>query len=57
MKKAMDLILEVNSIIGCRVVRLDCKDNTKLVDYYTEEGFTVLNKNKNGLNRMVRIIP
>lgn len=53
----MDLILEVNSIIECRVVRLDCKDNTKLVDYYTEEGFTVLNKNKNGLNRMVRIIP
>lgn len=57
MKKATDLILEVNSIIGCRVVRLDCKDDKKIVDYYIEEGYTILNKNKNGLNRMVRIIP
>jgi len=56
---AMDFALEViqsaNKLVGCKSIRLDCKD--ALVDYYKKKGFKLLNKNiRNDLNRMVMIL-
>jgi len=42
---------------GCRTVRLDCKDEPKLVEYYETQGFISVGKNHdNALNQMVVIM-
>ena len=52
---AIDLIADVNSKVGCRVIRVDCKD--VLIDYYRDNGFRLVRRNKDGdLNQMVQII-
>ncbi|MDR1690727.1 MAG: hypothetical protein LBR42_02630 [Candidatus Methanoplasma sp.] len=52
---ALDVIEDASELIGCRVVRLDCKD--ALVKYYEGKGFSFLNKNSSGnLNRMVMVL-
>ncbi len=57
LKKAVDLILQINSAIGCRVIRIDCKDKEKLLDYYIGEGFQAVGKNRsNDLHQMIKII-
>jgi hypothetical protein len=55
MNFALNIINDANRLVGCRAVRLDCRN--ALVDYYEKRGFTLLNKNdEKGLNRMVRIL-
>lgn len=52
---AIGMIKEVNSKIGCRVIRLDCKD--PLITYYEEKGFTQVGRNEDAdLNQMIHII-
>ena len=52
---ATNIILQANQLVGCRTIRLDCKD--ALVGYYEKNGFSLLSRNnENGLNRMVRIL-
>jgi len=46
-----------NRTFGCRTVRLDCKDEPKLVEYYEAQGFVSVGKNRdNDLNQMVVIM-
>jgi len=52
---ALDLIEEASQIVGCRAVRLDCRDD--LLKYYQRKGFRLLNRNnEKDLNRMVMIL-
>jgi len=51
---AIGLIEGANKVVGCPVIRLDCKD--ALVDYYKEKGFMFLNKGSRGLNQMIKIL-
>ncbi len=52
---AVEMLGEAKKIVGCRVVRLDCKDD--LVGYYEGLGFNLVGKNKNkGLNQMIKFI-
>ena len=54
-KRALDIFATGNEMFGCRVVRLDCKD--QLIDYYESCGFTYADKSHNGaLNQMITII-
>ena len=46
---AISLILESQKIIGGRLVYLDCKNETKLINLYTEYGFKHFNISKSGL--------
>jgi len=51
----LELLGEVNSRVGCRVVRLDCRD--ALIGYYERNGFMKVGRNdERNLNQMVRII-
>lgn len=57
LEEATDLIKQINSVIGCRVVRVDCKDEIKLVKYYEKRGFRIIGRNEtSGLNILVKII-
>jgi hypothetical protein len=52
---AIAQITEANTKVGCRVIRLDCKPS--LVRYYTDNGFILTRRNKEGnLVQMIRII-
>ncbi len=52
---AMEMLTEAKKIVGCRMVRLDCKDD--LIGYYESLGFRLVGKNKNkGLNQMIKFI-
>jgi len=52
---AVEMLGKAKKIVGCRVVRLDCKDD--LVEYYENLGFNLVGKNKNkGLNQMIKFI-
>ncbi len=52
---AFDYLRTAKDIVGCRMVRLDCSDD--LVDYYTDHGFRMIAKNKDGdLNQMMTFI-
>jgi len=45
------------SMFGCRTVRLDCKDEPKLMEYYVSCGFKFMKRDeKRNLNQMVIII-
>jgi len=55
MDQAMDRILAANLNVGCRLLRVECKD--ALATYYEDNGFTFARRNKdNDLMQMVRII-
>ena len=44
-------------LFGCRTVRLDCKDEPKLMEYYVSCGFEFMRRDeKRNLNQMVMII-
>jgi len=51
---ALDPIEGVNKVVGCPVIRLDCKD--ALVNYYEGKGFRLLSKGDNDLNKMIMMI-
>ncbi len=52
---ALEMLGEVKKIVGCRVIRLDCKDD--LVKYYESVGFHLVGKNKDkDLNQMIGFI-
>ncbi|MDR1405387.1 MAG: hypothetical protein LBJ20_07485 [Candidatus Methanoplasma sp.] len=57
-KEMMDYALKIfeksYDAIGCRVIRLDCKD--ELINYYKECGFTHIGKLDNELNQMIIIL-
>ena len=49
---AMDVLINAKSLVGCRIVRIDCED--ELVSYYRENGFTLVRPNEEGtLNQML----
>jgi len=53
--QALDIFMRGKEMFGCRVVRLDCKD--ELLHYYEACGFTPIGKNRQGtLNQMIIII-
>jgi len=55
--RALGTFEDGKDMFGCRVVRLDCEDEPKLVDYYQSCGFRTIRKDrKRGLNQMVMII-
>ena len=46
-----------NKMFGCRTIRLDCKNEPRLVEYYQSCGFVSIGKNHdNALNQMVAIM-
>ena len=52
---AMKLFRDAKSMVGCRMVRLDCSDN--LVQYYEKHGFKLISKNQErDLNQMMIFI-
>ena len=54
-ERAIGVIIEANARVGCRVIRIDCRES--LIGYYESNGFTLVRSNKEGnLNLMVRII-
>ena len=53
--RALDAFTEGNRMFGCRMVRLDCRD--ELVEYYMTKGFQHIGKNADrDLNQMVTFI-
>jgi len=53
--EALRIFAEGKNMFGCRMVRLDCKD--ELIGYYTEQGFQKIRKNiEKDLNQMVKFI-
>ena len=60
-RKMMNNVLEIfkncYEKVGCRTVRLDCKNEPKLIEYYESHGFISIGKNHdNALNQMVVIM-
>ncbi|MDR1690416.1 MAG: hypothetical protein LBR42_01055 [Candidatus Methanoplasma sp.] len=60
-KKMIDIALETfiegNKMFGCRTVRLDCKNEPKLLKYYESCGFTPIGMSRDGtMHQMVAII-
>ena len=54
-EKAIMYILDANALVGCRVIRIDCRP--PLIRYYADNGFTLVGCNPRGdLNQMIRII-
>ncbi len=52
---ALEMLGKAKAIVGCRMVRLDCKDG--LVSYYERLGFNLVGNSKTkGLNQMIRFI-
>ena len=52
---ALERLGEAKEIVGCRLVRLDCKDG--LISYYESLGFIFVGKNEaKNLNQMIRFI-
>lgn len=45
MEDAFYMLLEANRIVGCRVIRIDCKPAQSLVDYYSQYGFVPIRQN------------
>ena len=55
MDEAVNLIMDANTIVGCRLVRVDCDD--KLIGYYSRYGFRPVKKNDDGdLNQMAYVL-
>ena len=59
LEDAMDIIKQVNEMVGCRVVRVDCLD--ELIPYYEQHGFRFLcvtdpTDDKPPINQMIQII-
>jgi len=55
--RALDAFGDGKAKFGCRTVRLDCKDEPKLMDYYESCGFKFIRRDeKKNLNQMVMII-
>ncbi len=52
---AMKKVKEAKSIVGCRILRIDCSDD--LVGYYKGHGFRLIRKNPDkGLNQMIALV-
>ena len=57
MDRALLAFSEGNMMFGCRTIRLDCKNEPRLVEYYQSCGFVSIGKNRdNALNQMVAIM-
>ncbi|MBR4225426.1 MAG: hypothetical protein IKR86_01320 [Candidatus Methanomethylophilaceae archaeon] len=53
--QAVDVIRKAKSLVGCRLLRLDCAD--ELVPYYEKHGFRMIRKNsEKDLNQMMIIV-
>ena len=54
--RALDTFGKGKEMFGCRTLRLDCKNESKLIDYYISCGFKPIGRaDKGDLNRMVMI--
>ena len=52
---AMDVFEKAKSLVGCRLVRIDCED--ELIPYYKSNGFTMVCTNEDGtLNQMLTFV-
>ena len=51
----MDVFEKAKSLVGCRLVRIDCED--ELIPYYKSNGFTMVRTNEDGtLNQMLTFV-
>jgi len=56
-ERALYVFRDGKAKFGCRTVRLDCKDEPRLMDYYVSCGFKFMRRDeKRNLNQMVMII-
>ena len=54
---ALKIFYRGYKMFGCRTIRLDCKDEPRLINYYESLGFISVGKNHdNALNQMVVIM-
>lgn len=51
---AFDHLRSAKKLVGCRMVRLDCRD--ELVQYYTDYGFKRVSVNQDGYHQMMALI-
>lgn len=52
---AFDLLASAETIVGCRMVRLDCHD--ELIQYYSEHGFKLITRSEDGtLSQMMAFV-
>lgn len=57
LSSAVDLAYEIRSIAGSRIVFLECEPTEKLLTFYRDNGFVLLQENQNaGLMQMVRFL-
>ena len=52
--EAMKIIKEARILVGGRVVYIECADNTKLIKFYENNGFSVFSRNKK--SKLVQMI-
>lgn len=52
---AMDFVNKIKSLVGLKVVYLECEDKTKLIDFYKENGFVEFNRRKKDKDEVGRI--
>ncbi|WP_228857801.1 acetyltransferase [Xenorhabdus sp. PB61.4] len=50
------IILTVKTLIGGRVIALECENNTKLIELYTSNGFKELPKKEGEKNTLITMI-
>lgn len=54
--EAMDVIRKAKDLVGCRVVRLDCRPDPNLIGYYHHYGFQEIKKDTNGDDLMMMVM-
>lgn len=54
MQLSLDLLRVSNLQVGCRTICIDCKE--KLIKFYKEEGFKIINPESNGENGLYRMV-
>lgn len=57
MDDALNILIETNRRVGCRVIRVDCKNDQSLINYYSNYGFTPVRLSEdNDLVMMVGVL-
>lgn len=56
LQEAIDKIREISLVIGCRSIRIDCKDDPRIIEYYRSNGFSFVKQSCNGLNILIYVI-
>lgn len=58
LREAEEMIATASDLVGGRLIYLDCKidETQKLIDYYTEHGYTEFNRSTDTVKMMKRIL-